>query len=73
MKAEYEAERGVSTPTTRDERVIEADLFGECEWKFDLDEGEAILRFDRGVANYPLPQQRLYLTPNSRIKTHLQP
>ena len=68
MKAEYEAERGVSTPTTRDERVIEADLFGEGEWKFDLDEGEAILRFDRGVANYPLPQQRLYLTPNSELR-----
>ena len=68
MKADYEAERGVSTPTTRDERVIEADLFGEGEWKVDLTSGEAVLKFDRGVANYPLPQQTLYLTPKSELR-----
>ena len=68
MKAEYEAERGVSTPTARDERVVEADLFGEGEWKFDSANGEPILKFDRGVANYPLPQQTLYLTPKSELR-----
>ena len=68
MKADYEAERGVSIPTTRDERVIEADLFGEGEWKVDLTSGEAVLKFDRGVANYPLPQQTLYLTPKSELR-----
>ena len=68
MKADYEAERGVSIPTARDERVIEADLFGEGEWKFDLADGKAVLKFDRGVANYPLPQQTLYLTPKSELR-----
>ena len=68
MKAEYEAERGVSTPTARDERVVEADLFGEGEWKFDSANGEPVLKFERGVANYPLPQQSLYLTPKSDLR-----
>ena len=68
MKAEYEAERGFSTPTARDERVVEADLFGEGEWKFDSANGEPVLKFDRGVANYPLPQQTLYLTPKSELR-----
>ena len=68
MKADYEAERGVSIPTTRDERVVEADLFGEGEWKFDSASGKAVLKFDRGVANYPLPQQTLYLTPKSELR-----
>lgn len=68
MKADYEAERGVSITTARDERVVEADLFGEGEWKFDLTHGEASLKFERGVANFPLPQQTLYLTPKSELR-----
>ena len=68
MKADYEAARGVSIPTAKDERVVEADLFGEGEWKFDSVDGEAVLKFDRGVANYPLPQQTLYLTPKSELR-----
>ena len=68
MKADYEAERGVSITTARDERVVEADLFGEGEWKFDLTDGEAFLKFERGVANFPLPQQTLYLTPKSELR-----
>ena len=68
MKADYEAERGVSIPTAKDERVVEADLFGEGEWRFDSTDGEAMLTFDRGVANYPLPQQTLYLTPKSELR-----
>ena len=68
MKAEYEAERGLATSTSRDERVIEADLFGEGEWKFDVDSGEPSMKFDRGVATYPLPQQTLYLTPKSELR-----
>src|ERR1039458_10146815 len=35
MKAEYEAERGAVAATTSDERIIEADLFGEGEWVHD--------------------------------------
>jgi len=33
MKAEFQAERGLPTTASTDERVIEADLFGEGEWK----------------------------------------
>ena len=68
MKAEYQAERGLLSPASNDERIIEADLFGEGEWKLDLPEGAPALEFDRGVATYPLPQQTLYLTPKSELR-----
>ena len=68
MKAEYEAERGIQIPTASDERVIEADLFGEGEWKVDSQDGQPVLQFERGVADYPLPQQTLYLTPKAELK-----
>ena len=68
MKAEYEAERGISISTASDERIVEADLFGEGEWTFDSDNAKVNLKFDRGVANYPLPQQTLYLTPKSELR-----
>src|SRR3990172_6792786 len=35
MRAEYEAERGIATPASPDERIVEADLFGEGEWTLD--------------------------------------
>ena len=70
MKAEYELERGIASQSGGDERVIEADLFGEGEW---LKEGEPWaggwrLTFDRGVATYPLPQQTVYLTPKRELR-----
>ena len=68
MKAEYEAERGLLPSTVGDERVIEADLFGEGEWIFNQASGEFSLAFERGVETYPLPQQTLYLTPNSELQ-----
>ena len=68
MKADYEAARGVSIPTAKDERVVEADLFGEGEWKVESGDDQAVLKFARGVANYPLPQQTLYLTPKSELR-----
>ena len=68
MKADYEAEHGVLTPASKDQRVVEADLFGEGEWKSDATSGEPTLKFDRGVATYPLPQQTLYLTPKSELR-----
>ena len=68
MKADYEAERGVFTPASKDQRVVEADLFGEGEWKSDAPSGEPTLKFDRGVSTYPLPQQTLYLTPKSELR-----
>jgi hypothetical protein len=67
MKAEYEAERGLAPSAAADERIVEADLFGEGEWTRD-DADEARLRFQRGVATYPLPQQTVYLTPKSELR-----
>jgi DNA helicase HerA-like ATPase len=69
MKAEYEAERGISPRAATDERVIEADLFGEGEWLKDasLSPVRWGLKFDRGVATYPLPQQTVYLTPKREL------
>lgn len=68
LKAEYEAERGISSSAGGDERVIEADLFGEGEW-VRQDGGAYTLRFERGVATYPLPQQTVYLTPKPELRS----
>ena len=68
MKAEFEAEIGVHHNAATDERIVEADLFGEGEWSIDPSTGEATLNFDRGVATYPLPQQTLYLTPKPELR-----
>jgi DNA helicase HerA-like ATPase len=70
MKAEYESERGLAPQATSDERVIEADLFGEGEWLSDTSATPASwsLKFDRGVATYPLPQQTVYLTPKRELR-----
>lgn len=69
MKAEYEAEKGIAAQATGDERIIEADLFGEGEW---TQEGEPEkrwrLKFDRGVGTFPLPQQTVYLTPKPELR-----
>lgn len=70
MKAEYELERGVAPQAASDERVIEADLFGEGEWLNDTSVAPIRweLKFDRGVATYPLPQQTVYLTPKRELR-----
>jgi DNA helicase HerA-like ATPase len=70
MKAEYELERGISPQAASDERVIEADLFGEGEWLSDTSVKPVIwsLKFNRGVATYPLPQQTVYLTPKRELR-----
>ncbi len=67
MKTDYEAERGEVPRAAPDERIIEADLFGEGEWTYD-DSGKGTLQFERGVATYPLPQQSVYLTPKSELR-----
>jgi len=68
MKAEYDSERGIVSQASADERVVEADLFGEGEWSKDAG-GSAKLDFERGVATYPLPQQTVYLTPKSELRS----
>ena len=64
MKAEYEAERGIASQASADERVVEADLFGEGEWIRDA-AGNANLAFERGVATYPCRSRRS-ISPPSR-------
>ncbi|MCO7231755.1 MULTISPECIES: ATP-binding protein [unclassified Cobetia] len=66
MKADYQLERGLPVASL-DERIIEADLFGEGEWR-RKDVNEFALEFERGVATYPLPQQTIYLTPKSELR-----
>ncbi len=70
MKAEYELERGIGPQAASDERVIEVDLFGEGEWLRDTTVTPVgwELKFDRGVATYPLPQQTVYLTPKRELR-----
>lgn len=67
MKADYEIEKGLPSSASADERIIEADLFGEGEWA-QYHEGQTSLKFERGVATYPLPQQTLYITPKSELR-----
>lgn len=68
MKNEFEAERGTGVNVSPDERIIEADLFGEGEWISDTGAGEWRLEFQRGVATYPLPQQTVYMTPKAELR-----
>jgi hypothetical protein len=69
MKSEYEREQGIPVPTSSTARVVEADLFGEGEWVLNAasDPQRWELNFDRGVATFPLPQQKVYLTPKSEL------
>jgi DNA helicase HerA-like ATPase len=70
MKAEYEIERGIAPQAGSDERVIEADLFGEGEWlrETTVTPADWELKFYRGIATYPLPQQTVYLTPKRELR-----
>jgi len=65
MKSEYEREKGLAPESSGSARIIEADLFGEGEWVFDQDEWR--LDFERGVTTFPLPQQKVYLTPRTEL------
>lgn len=67
MKADYQLEKGLPIASS-DERIIEADLFGEGEWR-KTGEHDYALNFERGVATYPLPQQTIYLTPKSELRS----
>lgn len=65
MKADFDRERGITVVGPSQARVIEADLFGEAEWVRDSDGWE--LEFERGVSTFPLPQQRVFLTPRAEL------
>ncbi|MEN8134101.1 MAG: ATP-binding protein [Thermodesulfobacteriota bacterium] len=65
MKSEYEREKGLTPEPSGGARIIEIDLFGEGEWIFDKDEWR--LDFERGVTTFPLPQQKVYLTPRNEL------
>ena len=67
MKSEFQAERGLVPAASSDERIVEADLFGEGEW-INETSGEWKLLFERGVSTYPLPQQTVYLTPKTELR-----
>jgi len=68
MKSELQAERGVALAPSSDERIVEADLFGEGEW-IRGKSGDWVLCFERGVSTYPLPQQTVYLTPKNELRS----
>lgn len=65
MKSEYEREKGFAPESGGTARIIEADIFGEGEWAFDNENWK--LDFERGVTSFPLPQQKVYLTPRSEL------
>lgn len=65
MKSEYEREKGLAPESGGTARIIEADLFGEGEWTFDQSAWK--LEFERGVTTFPLPQQKVYLTPRAEL------
>ena len=69
MKAEFELERLGRTEAKPDERVLEARLIGQGEYiRASAESSDPILRFERGVSTYPLPLQRVYLTPKSELQ-----
>ena len=65
MKSEYEREKGLTPESSGSARIIEIDLFGEGEWGFENDKWK--LDFERGVTTFPLPQQKVHLTPRAEL------
>lgn len=57
----------INLPTDdNDARIIEFSLFGEGEWHNQG--GDWKMKFERGISNFPLPLQKVYLTPASELK-----
>ncbi len=69
MKSEYYREHGIASTAPPTARIIEADLFGEGEWGYTelTTPIDWQLNFERGVSTFPLPQQKVYLTPKSEL------
>lgn len=65
MRSELEFDNGFNQTTAGDDsRVIDADLFGEASWY----EIEQRLDFERGLRNYPLPGQNVFLTTHEELQ-----
>lgn len=71
MKSEYDREHGIASSASPTARIVEADLFGEGEWGYTEQTAliEWKLDFERGVSTFPLPQQKVYLTPKSELSS----
>lgn len=71
MKSEIEAEKGLAIPSSEDSRILEADLFGEGIWKISCEstDNKCILKFERGISTYPLPQQEIFLTTSAELQS----
>lgn len=59
-----EESAAVESHDTVDQRVLEADLFGEARWIASI----ARLSFDRGVRTYPLPLQPAFLVTSTESR-----
>jgi hypothetical protein len=65
MRSEIQIEKGAPLPPPeRDQRIMEADLFGEGNWSGI----ESALDFVRGVTTYPLPLQAVYLMTQDEVQ-----
>jgi Helicase HerA, central domain len=65
MRSEIDREEGrMPLSASDDSRVIDADLFGEGLWN----ETKRSFIFRRGVRNYPLPGQSVYLTTQKELQ-----
>ena len=65
MRSELAREAGFPIPPpSEDSRIIDADLFGEGVWNQQNNE----FKFNRGVRNYPLPGQSIYLTTQDELR-----
>lgn len=61
MRSDIEREDGHAIQPSDDARIIEADLFAQGTWRGGK------LHFERGVNQYPLPQQSCYLMTNAEV------
>jgi uncharacterized protein len=65
MRSEVARLEGLAIPfQSEDSRIMDADLFGEGVW----DPATSNLSFTRGVRNYPLPGQSVYLTTQEELR-----
>jgi len=65
MRSELARDAGLpAPPPSEDSRIIDADLFGEGVWNQQNNE----FKFNRGVRNYPLPGQSIYLTTQDELR-----